>query len=360
MRVTLRDVAKAAETSVASASATLHGTRGETIRVSEGTRARIRAVAAQLGYVANPIAKSLATGKTRSLGLVLPYADAFLDQNPFCSQVMHGVMREVVRRHYNLMLHTATGGIRDGEAVLSIDSRVDGLLVVMPPSASPAVQRCEQRGIPYMAVLCKPEDALWSVNSDDETGGRLAAEHLIGLGHRRIAHLVGSKDVASTAPRAVGFMSAMDQHGLPVHPDLIVDASFSTEGGYRAMRQILDGPASKRPTAVFAANDLCADGAIRAAREFGLDVPGDIAVVGYDDTWFATMTQPPLTSVHMPIAEMGETAASMLIERVEGREPAVRQAVLPVSLTVRQSCGAPAAFVSAGDDAVSPVPSMRN
>ena len=206
MRITLRDVAKAAGTSVASASATLHGSRGETIRVSVATRERIRRIAEEMGYVANPIAKSLATGKTRSLGLMLPYADAFLDQNPFCNQVMHGVMREAVHRHYNLMLYTAAGGVdsRNGGQVL--DARVDGMLLVMPAARSRTVERLTARGIPHVSILRDRVDDGWIVNSDDERGGRLAAEHLIRLGHRRIAHLGGTHDIASSGPRAKGFL----------------------------------------------------------------------------------------------------------------------------------------------------------
>ncbi len=356
MRITLRDVARAAGTSVASASATLHGSRGETIRVSEATRARIRDVATQLGYVANPIAKSLATGKTRSLGLILPYADAFLDQNPFCNQVMHGVMREVVHRHYNLMLYTAVE-IREDATAQVIDSRVDGLLLVMPPERNRAAERCETRGIPYVSILQTPIGDEWCVNSDDYAGGRLAADHLAALGHRRVAHLSGSVNVASTEPRLRGFRDALESHGID--GNLVVPAGFSAPAGYQAMREVLESR-NNLPTAVFAANDLCADGAIRAIRETGLNVPEDIAVVGYDDTWFATMTQPPLTSVHMPIAEMGERAAAMLIDRLEGHEPSERQPVLPVSLTIRSSCGASAAISPSGDKAVSLAPSMRN
>ena len=187
MGVTMRDVAKAAGTSVASVSAALHGTRGETIRVGEVTRQRIRVIAEQLGYETNPIAKSLATGRTKVLGLMLPYADAFLDENPFCNQVMHGVMGEAVKRHYNLMMYTAVERLAESQSPLAIDSRVDGVVVVMPPADGPLLTRCERRGIPFVSVLLEPTPSRWCVNADDYTGGRLATEHLVRLGHRHIA-----------------------------------------------------------------------------------------------------------------------------------------------------------------------------
>jgi DNA-binding LacI/PurR family transcriptional regulator len=300
----------------------------------------------------------LATGKTRSLGLVLPYADAFLDQNPFCNQVMHGVMREAVHRHYNLMMYTAAGGLDKDDAGSLLDCRVDGMLLVMPAAKSRTIERLVARGIPHVSVLREQVDGGWIVNSDDEEGGRLAARHLVSLGHNRIAHLAGTADIASSAPRAKGFCEELEKAGRPLAPRLMMEAGFSFASGYAAMRKLLSRTRAEIPTAVFAANDLCADGAMRAIREFGLNVPNDIAVVGYDDTWFAGMTHPPLTSVHMPIAEMGETAAAMLIDRLEGKELAVSQPTLPVSLTIRSSCGTSVAGYL-GDEDVSPIASMR-
>lgn len=336
----MRDVAKAAGTSVASVSATLHGTRGETIRVSQGTRERIRNIADQLGYVANPIAKSLATGKTKVLGLMLPYADAFLDQNPFCNGVMHGVMAMAVRRHYNLMMYTAVGGSLDDHAARLVDSRVDGLILVMPPAESNLIRHCERVGLPFVSILLPATPGRACVNADDELGGRLAARHLVELGHRRIGILLGSEDVSTTAPRQRGFVGELAQNGIQVPERFLEVGGFSPVGGYDGMNRMIECCRHSLPTAVFAANDLAADGAMRALREHGFDVPGDVAIVGYDDTWFATMTQPPLTSVRMPISEMGEAAAAILIDQLEGEPVANTQPVLPVSLTVRQSSGA--------------------
>jgi LacI family transcriptional regulator len=343
MAVTIRDVAKLAGTSVTAVSATLNGSTGGTIRVSQATKERIYASAAQLGYVSNPIAKSLATGKTKVLGLMLPYADAFVDQNPFCNQVMSGIMREVVHQHYNLMLYTATSGAYQDRAAMLVDSRIEGLLLVMPPDDSPVFAKCKKRGIPYVSILQSPRTDAWTVNSDDYTGGRIAAQHLIGLGHKRIAHLAGSPDVSTTEPRCRGFRDAMDEAGVEVLEELIVQSGFDWRIGLASTEALLQRGTRQMPTAIFAANDLCAEGAIRAIRAIGLSVPDDIAVVGYDDTWFATLTQPPLTTVHMPIDEMGELAARMLIARLEGDLSVDPQPTLPVSLTVRQSCGADSA-----------------
>jgi LacI family transcriptional regulator len=347
LAVTLRDVAKLAGTSTAAASAALNGGTGKSTRVGPITRARINAAAAQLGYVSNPIAKSLATGKTRVLGLMLPYEDAFIDQNPFCTNLMAGIMREVLAHHYNLMLYTATSGMPVDRAAMLVDSRVDGLLLVTPPDDSAIFLKCDRRNIPYVSVIRNPQPGTLAVNSDDYAGGLLATRHLIALGHRRIAHLVGNPAVSTTSLRQKGYRDALAEAGIRHDPHLEIPSGFLRAPGYWAGQAILDRPVWQKPTAIFACNDLCAAGAIQALGEAGISIPNDIAIVGYDDTLFCTVLQPPLTSVHMPIEEMGVLAARMLVARIEHREVGDPQPLLPVSLTIRQSCGASSANVTA-------------
>jgi DNA-binding LacI/PurR family transcriptional regulator len=346
LAVTLKDVAKLAGTSTAAASAALNGRGKSSTRVSARTRERIYAAAAQLGYVSNPIAKSLATGRTGVLGLMLPYEDAFVDQNPFCTTLVAGIMREVLAHHYNLMLYTATSGMPVDSAAMMIDSRVDGLLLVIPPDDSSVFLKCETRNIPYVSVLRTPRPGAHTVNCDDFHGGYLATHHLIGLGHRRIAHFVGNPAVNTTHLRLSGYRKALEEAGIAPDPSLEIPSGFLRLPGYEAARSLLSRPPYDIPTAIFACNDLCAAGAIQALTEGGASVPGDVAVVGYDDTLFCTVIQPPLTSVRMPIEEMGARAARMLMSQIEREELAETQPVLPVSLTIRQSCGASSANVN--------------
>jgi LacI family transcriptional regulator len=180
----------------------------------------------------------------------------------------------------------------------------------------------------------------WVVNSDDFTGGKLVAKHLLALGHRRIGALVGSPDIVNSQPRIEGFRKALGEAGVEIRPEWFLTAGMNWRLGQAAMEKLLALDEHNRPTAIFAANDLCAEGAIRAVRAAGLSVPDDFGIVGYDDTFYATLTQPPLTTVRMPIQEMGELAVRMLIGRLEGQADIDPQPVLPVSLTVRSSCGA--------------------
>jgi LacI family transcriptional regulator len=339
MGITLKDVAREAGTSIASASATIHGSSGDSIRVGAATREKILKAAADLGYVGNPIAKSLATGKARAVGLMLPYVEAFVDENPFCAQVMHGVFEEAVRRHYNLVLYTAADGSQTRRFAHLIDNRVDGVLLVMPSDTSEVFARCEAQKLPHVSVLTDSTDTGWGVNADDYHGGFLAGQHLCQLGHRKICHLSGSVEVPTTVNRALGFRDALVQVGAEPDRIDVVESGFSSQHGFKAMNRVLRRPRAEWPSAIFACNDLCAEGAMRAIREKGLRIPEDFAVVGFDDTWYASMTQPPLTSVRMPIREMGQRAAKMLIDRLEEIEVTETRPILPVSLTIRESSG---------------------
>lgn len=341
MAVTLKDVARVANTSIAAASTTLNGSSGKNTRVSAATRQRIFDAAAQLGYVSNPIAKSLATGKTGVLGLMLPYEDAFIDQNPFCSSIIAGILREAFARGFKIMLYPMVSGMTYEEAAIQIDSRVDGVVAVMPPADSPIFARCALVGIPVAATVTERVPNQLCVNSDDEMGGRIATEHLIRLGHRRIAHLVGHSTVSTTAPRRDGYRAALADAGIAFDPQLEIVTGFDRIDSYlRVQSFLLSCAPENRPTAIFACNDLAAAGAIQALNEAGLSVPRDVAVVGYDDTIFSNTINPPLTSVRMEIEQLGRETVRLLADAVSGVSIPEIHPVIPVSLTVRHSCGA--------------------
>ncbi len=339
MPPTIRDVAKLAGTSVGSVSAALNGTGKHNIRVGLETRARIHDAARQLRYTPNPVARGLATRRSGVIGLAFPYAGAFIDRNPYTTQIMQGVFEEVVREKYNLMLHMAVGGNEEGIAEnILLDPRMDGLILVLPAPGSHVLAKCRDRQYPCVAVTGGTDTPnISTINADDVAGGKLGTQHLIDLGHRRIAYLCGSSSVSTSVPRRIGYLSALREHGIEASSELILDSGFDWRDGYDSMAALLELPREKRPTAVFAANDLCADGVLRLLRERGLSVPDDISVVGYDDTWYAEMTGPKLTSVHMPIYEMGVLAAQVLIAIVRGEEAPPTQHLLPVHLTVRES-----------------------
>lgn len=337
MGVTIRDVAKLAGASVASVSATLSGSSSGSIRVGDSTKQRIQHAAAQLGYVSNPIAKSLATGKTGVVGLMLPYADAFFGHDPFSMTVMRGVMRGAVESHRNVMLYSASEGMSESRIAMMIDTRVDGLVLVMPEPDGAVITKLEHRGIPYVSVLRTPTPKAWTVNSNDYEGGRLAGQHLISLGHKRLLHLKGDSKVMTSEPRCQGFLDAVAEAGCEAE---VVEAGFDWKGGRTAGIELLKAKTASRPTAVFCANDFSAQGFLMACDELGVRAPDDVAVVGYDDTHLAETMRPRLTSVHMGVEEMGFLALGNLAHLIENPGAGPQQPVLPVRLTVRESCGA--------------------
>jgi len=338
MAASIREIARLAGASPAAVSVTLNGTKGKTIRIGPATRERILSIASQLSYTpTNPEASTRHVHR-KVIGLVLPYVEAFTDQNPFCVNSINGVMSEIIHQHYNLMLFTRTSS--DSSHFVLGGAQVDGVIMVLPPEDSSVLMRVESRQIPYVSIIREPMVGAVTVNSDDFAGGKLATEHLLSLGHRRIAHMVGDTRMVTARGRKAGYLHALANAGIPVQESLIIPAGFDWKFGYAAMKTLLALPKSERPTAVFACNDLCAEGAIRAINECGLRVPDDIALIGYDDTWFAAMTQPALTSVKMPLEEMCAEAVRMVIAMSEGNRPTTQHLMLPISLTVRASCGA--------------------
>lgn len=339
---TIRDVAQLAKTSTAAVSAALNGAAPGKIRVGAETRARIVAAARELGYTSHRVARNQALGRIGALGIVLPYVSGFVDRNPFCSEVINATTRCAIIAGYNVMLHTALGDVWNAFRPEDIvDTRADGYLLVLPDPASPVVEHLHRKRIPYAALIYAPENAeVFAVNADERQGGRLATEHLLSLGHRRIGHLTGDPMVATSLQRRQGYFDAMTAAGLEADPCWVIPADFDDETGFRAMQQVLSLPSDRRPTAVFCANDLCAGGALRAVREAGLRVPEDIALVGYDDTEYAVLTDPPLTSIRMPIAEMCNAAVELIHNQILGRG-GDRQRVLAVTLSVRASTAPP-------------------
>ncbi len=334
----MSDIAVRVGTSVAVVSVCLNGAKSSTLKVSDETRQRVLAMAEELGYRRNPLAGALATGKTRILGLMLPSASAYGDHDPFYSLITAGVARCAAQHGYNVMLYSAVPEDAGVRAAQMIDRLVAGMVFVSPPFDSPLYGECERQGIPYVSILGNPTRAERTVNSDDYEGGRLATKFLIDLGHRKIAHLAGRPGVSTTAPRKQGYLNALTEAGIRTNESFCVNGNFNRASGYAETQNLLFLPANERPTAVFAANDLSAHGAIEAITDAGFKVPEDFSVVGYDDTWYATVTRPMLTSIRMDVPAIGQRASEMLIFHLEDKSEPDLHSVMPVSLTIRESC----------------------
>jgi LacI family transcriptional regulator len=230
--------------------------------------------------------------------------------------------------------------MRDADFISRLDSLVsdhhpDGVLLTPPlTDYEPLVQFLKERGLPFASVSPEDGDEVIGVVMNEQQAARAMVEHLLALGHRRIAHVTGLPGHGASRWREAGYREALAAAGLAVDPDLIVQGGFTFATGFAMGRKLLDLP--QRPTAVFAANDDMAAGLIWAAGEYGLKVPDDLSVAGFDDTPLARQLWPPLTTVHQPSREMGKIAADQLLESLRGRGPG-QLVQLPFSLQVRQS-----------------------
>ncbi len=332
--ITIRDVATRAGVSPSTVSHVINGTR----QVSAATRQRVTQAMEALDYKPNRLARSLRSRRTQTLGVLLPN-----NTNPFFALVLGGIEAAAYDRGYNVILGNANDDPRRELDYLDIllSRQVDGIVLVSTGAHRAALDFLKARGTPVVMVDRSPGEgyADWPIDTvfaENEQGGCLATEYLIGLGHRRIGCISGPSLLNSSAARVDGYRRALAEAGLAADEGLIVDGDFQHEGGYRACRALLAQP--ERPTALFVCNDLMAVGALCAIHEAGLRVPDDLSVVGFDDIPLASFTVPRLTTIAQPAHDLGGQAVQLLLQRLLDRETPACHARLPVRLVERDSC----------------------
>ena len=327
-RPTIYDVARLAGVSTATVSRALNGVG----RIAPARRASIDAAVEQLGYRPNTIARSLVTRSTQTIAVLLPDIT-----NPFYADLVHGVQQLALARDYTMLLCTTGGDPVQEEKYLEVlrAKQVDGALVdglVLPPAR---IARFVRDGLP---IVCLDRDvdsaAVPLVQVDNRHGARLATEHLLSLGHRRIAHVRGPA-TGIADERVAGYGDALAAAGLMPDGLLICPGDWTERGGRDAVRRLVE--TETEFTAVFAANDLSALGVLSALSETGRRVPDDVAVVGFDDLRLASFSTPPLTTVRQPAAEIARRATEILFELVDGAQPAQLKHRFEPRLVVRGS-----------------------
>ena len=305
------------------------------LRIAPATRSRIEALLRETEYRPNGVARGLKLRQTLVLAVVIPDIT-----NPFFAALFRGVEDGAAARGYNVLLCNTDGSPeRQRSHLESLNARrVDGVIMASTVLKDPAVRWLRHQRTPYVLVNRFSDEALDPfVGSDDLTGARLATEHLVSLGHVRIGHLAGQTTVSTGVQRRRGYQAALAEAGLPSDPELVVDSGFTEDGGAQATKGLL---ALKRPpTAIFAVTDMTAVGAYAVARRQGLRIPEDLAIVGYNDIPLAGRLIPGLTTVHVPIHELGSVAARMLLEQIETRELPPKRVVFAPQLVVRGSTG---------------------
>jgi LacI family transcriptional regulator len=334
--ITLRDVAAAAGVHPATASRALNpATRS---LVNEITAQRVLEAAAGLGYRPNPIARGLKTSRSYTVGVVVPDL-----RNPLFPPIARGIEERLEPAGYtSLLANTDNDPERERLSFDALSARqVDGFITASARREHPLLQDLATNGRPLVLVnRATDDDALPSVVPDDRDGMRQALEHVVGLGHKRIAHLAGPFVLSTGVHRYEGFVQAMESFGLELDAELVVMGErYAEEEGARQCRELIAG--GREFTAILAGNDLMALGCIDALREAGIDCPGEVSVVGFNDMDWSDRFSPPLTTVRVPHQRLGTEAAGLLLERLADPAAPARHIVLPVELVVRGSTAPP-------------------
>ena len=332
--VRLADVAQAAGVGTSIASRVLNG--DPTVSIRPDTRERILVAARELNYRPNALARGLKLARTMTLGMVIPNL-----AYPVNAEIIRGAERAAAAAGYVMLLADAEEFLQTGEAYrrLLLERRVDGLLIASASTSESFLEELASQGLPFVLVNRRVPHVGPSVTADDARGMQIAVEHLVGLGHRRIAHIAGPADVDTARRRLAGFRAGMRAARLRVPSGWIAEASYEEEDGFRAMeRLVLLDP---RPTAVAIWSLGAAIGGLSAARRHGVRVPEELSVVGFHDAPIAAYLEPPLTTVRMPLREMTARSVERLLRIVAGERVGNLAIRTPPTLVERSSTGPP-------------------
>jgi LacI family transcriptional regulator len=328
-RIIMADVAQEAGVSLMTVSRVVNN-KGD---ISEATRQRVREVIERLGYRPSGVARSLATNRTGTLGLVVPD-----NSNPFFSAFARGAEHLAYQEGYNIFLcNTEEETDREKAVIYSLEEKgVDGLIL-----CSSRLEESDLREMvgyfPYVVLVNRQmdEEGIGTVLIDDTHSGKVAIEHLLNSGHRAIGMLAGPKNSYSGQQRVIAYYDTLRAAGHESDSELVANCSPRVEGGMQATQELL--AAHPEITALFCFNDLVAVGVLKACAQMGLSVPDDIAVVGHDDVPLAQLVTPALTTCHVSQYEMGWQAVKLLLERISGCEEACKEVLVTPELVIRAS-----------------------
>ena len=333
--LTLEDVAREAGVSRSTVSRVVN----DHPNVSDDVRQRVLAVIENIGYHPNVAARMLASQRSWMIGLVLPLSVSLLFTDPYYAILTQGIAQGCNQYDYTMSLFMA--GSKDDECkILPKITRkgiLDGVIIQAGHRGDVLLERLVNSDMPVV-VAGRPfhAEGVSYIDIDNVNAAYNAVSHLVRLGRQRVGMISGPISSTVGVDRREGYMRALKERGHAVDEVLIVEGDFTEEGGYYAMQKLLDS----HPDAIFAASDIMALGAMRAVRDVGLNIPDDIAFVGFDDMPIATPIEPPLTTVRQPITEFGIQAVEILIDLIENGVDPPRRVVMNTKLIIRASCGA--------------------
>jgi len=333
--LTLEDVAKKAGVSRSTVSRVVNGYDN----ISDNVRNRVLKVIEETGYHPHAAARALASQRTRIIGLILPHSVSMLFTDPYYPHLLKGISHACNQNQYTLAFFLFSSEEDEKINFNSIPSNglLDGVLVQSDHLG-------KQRIINYLldtklphVVIGRPRqpDKVSFVDVDNRNGAKEAVTHLIHLGYQRISTITGPLQSTVGIDRRNGYIDALYEQDVCVDPELIEEGDFTEQGGYNAMQRLI----SKKSDAVFVASDMMAFGAIRAIKEHGLNIPEDIAVVGFDDIPLTTLTNVELTTIHQPVSKLGEQAVRLLLNIIESGDETPQNIIMETNLVTRSTCG---------------------
>jgi DNA-binding LacI/PurR family transcriptional regulator len=331
-RATIKDVAQLAAVSTTTVSHVVNRTRF----VEEETRERVLQAIAALGYRPNVAARSLTTNRTNTIGVIVSDTS-----NHFFGELLRGIENIAVTAGYSLVVCNTDETLDREERYLNLllSQQVDGIIAAATSQRWDALELADLKHMPIVFVdrtFHGMHDRPY-IGVNNTRGAYLGSTHLIEHGYREIACLAGFQRLSSMRERLAGFEQALHEHGIPVHPDWVVTSTLSPEAGREATLQILCRP--DRPKALFINNNFLTLGALQTLKYLDMHCPQDIALVGFDDHPWASVSDPPLTVVRQPTLEMGEQAATTLLSLLETEELTAPEVILECELIIRRSCG---------------------
>lgn len=330
MRSSIIDVAKKAGVSIATVSRVLN----DSDKVKIDTRDKILTVIKEMKYAPNPAARGLIMKKTEAVGLLLPDL-----HGEFFSEVIRGADEAIQQHGYHLVVSSSHNDPKEIEAAIRfMRGRVDGIVLMSPQVNAEILIENLPKSLPIVLLNCRTDNNNFDTIVIDGFGGaRQMTEYLLDLGHRRVAVITGGENNIESEERLRGFRSAVRGRNIAVNETLEFQGNFTEISGYEAARRII--ALEDRPTAIFAFNDSMAIGAIKAIREAGLRIPTDISICGFDDIPVAKYISPSLTSVHVPISELGAMAINRIFDRLKTRtKESSAHDFVPTTISVRSSC----------------------
>lgn len=326
---TMKDVAEKSGVSVATVSHVINNTRFVSQQIVE----RVNIAIKELNYVPSVVARSLKSNQTKTIGMLIPN-----NSNPFFADLIRGIEDTCYLQDYSVILCNTDDNRNKQVKYLEvlIGKQVDGLIVVASGVEEDLIDLLSRQSLP-ISIVDREITGLEAdrFKADNQLGGYLATQHLIDLGHKKIACISGPLDLSASSERVAGYNRALRESDLESNPNWLQQGNFKSKGGYEAMQQILSQ--KNRPTAIFACNDLMAFGSLCAAHEKNLSIPEDLSIVGYDDILLASYSCPPLTTIMQPAHELGVMAAQALIDRVRNDQLPKQNTILEPRLIIRKS-----------------------